>query len=127
MDTTERVRFAHSDLTKEIIAAFYAVHSHFRHGFPEAAYQRSMPIALAKRGLTCEREVPYDLFYEGVNVGQYIADLVVEGRVLVELKSVEKLSKAHISQTVNYLKVSGIPLGLLLNFGPSAQIRRLIL
>jgi GxxExxY protein len=127
MDTTERIRFAHGDLTKEIIAAFYAVHTHFGHGFPESAYQRSMPVALAIRGLKCAREVPFTLFYEGVNVGEYIADLVVEGRVLVELKSVEKLSKAHIAQTLNYLKVSGIPLGLLLNFSPSAQIRRLIL
>jgi len=116
-----------SELTQSILRAFYSVHTCMGHGFLEPVYQRSMFVALTRLDLKCEREVLFPVFYDGVRVGDYRADLLVERKVLVELKCAEQISRPHLTQLLNYLKAANIPLGLLLNFGPRAQVRRLML
>ena len=114
------------NITREVIGAFFDVYNELGHGFAEGVYQRALPIALASRGVGVEREVPLRVLFRGEPVGDYRADLVVEQRVIVEVKAVEKLVAAHDAQLLNYLRATGLQLGLLLNFGPRATFRRLV-
>jgi len=115
-----------ADVTKEIIGAFFEVYNELGSGFSESVYQRAMPIALAERGLLAEREVALHVRFRGHPVGDYRADLIVETRIIVEVKAAEQLVRAHERQLVNYLRATNLRLGLLLNFGPKATFRRLI-
>jgi GxxExxY protein len=117
----------HGDLTREIIGAFYEVYREIGSGFLESVYQRSMPVALAARGVTAEREVSITMRYRGVVVGEYRADLMVERKVIVETKVSDQVAQAHEMQLLNYLRASGLRVGLLLNFGPRPTFRRLLL
>ena len=112
------------ELTELVIAAFLFVYNVLGHGLFEAVYQRAMRAELASRGIQCRYEVPFALYHRGVNIGDYRADLIVGDTVVVECKAVEKISKAHVSQVTTYLKASGLRTGLLLNFGPEPEIRR---
>ncbi len=117
----------HSALTEKIIAAFYQVYNELGFGFLESVYRNALAIALRKCGLTVEREVPISVWYEGVDVGDFKADLIAERTVLLELKTAQALDRAHEAQLLNYLRATEIEVGLLLNFGPKAQFKRLIL
>lgn len=90
-------------------------------------YERALDIELSKLGLPFERQVPIKAMYDGQLIGEYRADRIVSGCVLVEVKAVPKLVDAHRGQVVNYLRVAELPVGLLLNFGPSAEVRRVVL
>lgn len=116
----------HQNITKEIIGAFYDCYNALGWGYPESIYANAMPIYLAKRGLSWRREVPLRVMLEGTLLGEFRADLVVEDRVIAELKTCERLIAAHESQLISYLKASTLNLGLLLNFGPKPEIRRLV-
>jgi GxxExxY protein len=85
-----------------------------------------MPIYLRRRGLQLEREVVFPVALEGVSLGEFRADLVVAGKVIVELKACERIVAAHEAQLISYLKASDLNIGLLLNFGPKAELRRII-
>jgi GxxExxY protein len=98
----------HGDLTREIIGAFYDVYNKLGYGFAESVYQHALPIALAKRGLKSERELPLNVMYEQKTVGVFRADLIVEEKVIVESKVAEKIVKVHEMQLLNYLKATGI-------------------
>jgi GxxExxY protein len=104
-------------LAKRIVGVAMKVHRTLGGGFVESVYANALGIELKKAGLLHEREKSYPVFYDGVQVGVFIADLVVENRIIVELKSVEGLAVAHSVQLVNYLSAATIDLGLLLNFG----------
>jgi GxxExxY protein len=117
----------HGDLTREIIGAFYDVYNTLGYGFAESVYQHALPIVLSKRGLRSERELPISVLYENRVVGVFRADLVVEERVIVESKVADKIVNVHEMQLVNYLKATGINVGLILNFGPRATFRRMFL
>jgi len=117
----------HSALTEKIIAAFYEVYNELGFGFLESVYCNALAIAAGKRGLTVEREVPIAVWYGGIDVGDFKADLIVEGTVLLELKTAQALDRAHEAQLLNYLRATEIEVGLLLNFGPKPQFKRLIL
>jgi GxxExxY protein len=121
------LRLVHGDLTREIIGAFYDVYNGLGFGFVESVYQRAIPVALAKRGVQCAREVPMDVQFEGVEVGVYRADLIVDGKVIVECKVAEKIVRVHELQLLNYLRATGLSVGLILNFGHQATFRRLLL
>jgi len=97
------------------------------HGFAESLYERALDIELSRLGLPLERQVPFKARYDGHLIGEYRADLIVSGLVLVEVKAVPKLADAHRGQVVNYLRIAELPLGLLLNFGPSAEVRRVVM
>lgn len=114
----------YEELTERIIAAFYHVYNIMGWGFLEKVYRNSLHHELLKRGLSSVQNQKIDVFYDGVHVGEYFADMVVDGVVILELKAVEQICSEHEAQLLNYLKATNIDVGLLLNFGPKPQIRR---
>ena len=106
-----------ADLTHEIIGAGMAVHSGLGNGFSERVYENALVVELDERGLSWQQQVPVTVLYKGRNVGDYYTDLVVEGKVVVELKAISMLVAAHSAQLLNYLAATGLRVGLLLNFG----------
>ena len=111
-------------LTKTIIGCAFKVHNTLGAGFIEKVYENALRIELLKEGLSVEQQMPVKVYYDGHVVGDYYVDLLVQGKVIVELKAVQALDKAHEVQLVNYLTATGIDIGLLLNFGPRVQIKR---
>ena len=118
------IDYLHSDLTKKILRAYYSVYNELGYGFLESVYHNSMMIELKKLGLKCEKEKKIEVHYDGVLVGNYIADIVVEEKVILELKAVSKINPRHEIQLINYLKATGIKVGLLLNFGNEPEHSR---
>jgi GxxExxY protein len=116
----------HSELTDKVIACFFAVYNVLGYGFLESVYVRAMVIELEKMGLRVHVQHPIRVFYKGEIVGEFFADLLVEGLVIVELKAVSALSVEHHAQLLNYLNATRCEVGLLLNFGPKPQIKRKI-
>lgn len=111
-------------LTKQIIGLAYKVHNTLGMGFLEKVYENALKIELEKAGLAVKQQEPINVYYEGQMVGEYYADLWVDNRVIIELKAVRTLDKVHEVQLVNYLSATRVNTGLLLNFGPSVQVRR---
>ena len=116
----------HGEITQAIIGAFYDSYNALGWGYPENIYANAMPIFLKRRDQHFEREVPLRVTLEGVLLGEFRPDLVVAGKVIVELKACDRLSGAHEAQLISYLKASGYQVGLLLNFGPKPELRRII-
>ena len=114
----------HKELTAKIIECAYKVHNGLGFGFLEAVYQNALLIELIKAGLRAEKEKKIQVYYDTQLVGDYMADIIVEGKVILELKSVKELHPAHEAQLINYLKATGIEVGLLINFGESVEIKR---
>ena len=116
----------HGDITGEIISAFYAVYGELGYGFLETVYVRALAIELFQRRMNVAREVPVTVFYKGVTVGTFRADLLVSDTVVVEVKAGEQAPDTDRLQLLNYLRASGKEVGLLLHFGPKAMLRRVI-
>ena len=116
--------FKHSELTEEIIQCFFKVYNQLGWGFLEKVYENALLIELEKCDLNCEAQKPIKVFYEEKEIGNYFADIVVEGVVIVELKAAETLAPEHEAQLLNYLKATKIEVGLLLNFGKKPQFKR---
>lgn len=116
----------HSEVTGAIIRSFYKVYNFLGYGFLEKVYENALVIELRELGLKVEQQKPVSVFYRGILVGEYFADLAVNDVVVVELKSVEALSPAHEAQLINYLKATSYEVGLLLNFGKTAEYKRKI-
>jgi GxxExxY protein len=112
------------DLTQIIIGCAYKVHNTLGPGFLEKVYENALRIELEKLGLRVKQQEPIKVTYEGQEVGEYYADLWVDERVVIELKAAQTLAKIHEVQLVNYLTATGIDTGLVLNFGPSVQVKR---
>jgi GxxExxY protein len=119
--------YKHSELTDTVIGVFYEVYNELGFGFLESVYRNSLRHALLDKGLSVEQEVAVSVFFRGHNVGDFRADLVVNGTILLELKTAEQIVAAHESQVLNYLRSTALELGLILNFGPRPQLRRLLL
>ncbi len=117
----------HKELTAKIIECAYKVHNSLGFGFLEAVYQNALLIELLKAGLRAEKEKKIQVYYDNQLVGDYIADIIVEESVILELKSVKELHPAHEAQLINYLKATCIEVGLLINFGESVEVKRKIL
>ena len=114
--------------TNQIIGAAFEVSNALGHGFLEAVYRRALLHELRLREMTVTEEVRFDVSYKAASVGTYVADIVIDNAVVVELKAIESLNHQHIGQVLNYLKASGLRVGLLLNFGrPRLEIRRVLL
>jgi GxxExxY protein len=111
------MQLAEQDVTELIIGAAYEVHNHLGYGFLEKVYQRAMKVELEARGLSAEIEAEIRVWYKGVEVGLYKADILVAGRVIVELKVAQEYCPADEPQLLNELKATGIRVGLLINFG----------
>jgi GxxExxY protein len=116
------------DITYQIRGVIFEVNKVLGYGFLEKVYEKALMIELRGRGLRVENQVPLKVSYKGQIVGEYFADLLVEERVIVEIKSVANLLKEHQAQLLNYLKATGICVGLLVNFTrDKAEIKRMVL
>ena len=116
--------YKHSDLTEQIIGAFYIVYSALGYGFLENVYVKALIIELKNRGMSVKNEFPIKVYYAGQQIGEYFADLVVNDLVILEIKAVKALVDEHEAQLLNYLKATPYEVGLLLNFGPKPETRR---
>jgi len=112
------------DLTQKIIGCAYKVHNTLGPGFLEKVYENALRIELEKQGLRVRQQEPISVIYDGQKVGEFYADLWVDERVVIELKATQMLAKQYEVQLVNYLTATRIDIGLLLNFGPSVQVKR---
>jgi len=119
--------FKHQDITEKIIGAAYNVHNNLGSGFLEKVYQNSLAIELRSLDFLFDMEKPIKVYYRGEIVGDYIADIIIDGKVILEIKAIKELSSIHEVQLVNYLKATGIEVGLLINFGKSVQIKRRVM
>ena len=114
-----------AQITETIIGRAYKVYNTLGFGFLESVYEKCLLIELRKAGLAAKSQEPITVHYQGEKVGTFVADLVIEGVVIVELKSVTRLIRAHEVQLVNYLVATGVDTGLLINFGKEGvQVKR---
>ncbi len=115
----------HADITDKILHAFFKiVYPQLGYGFLEKVYENALVMALTSLGLKVEQQVKIAVYFQDQVVGEYFADLLVEDKVLVELKAVSRLLKEHDAQLLNYLRATPYEVGLLLNFGPKPDFRR---
>lgn len=114
----------HDNLTHQVIAAAYSVHNTLGPGFLEKVYENALAIELHERGISVVQQVSVPVFYNEIQLGDYVADMLVEGMVLIEFKAVETLHPKHEAQLVNYLTANGLDIGLLINFGSSVTVKR---
>jgi len=119
--------FLHTEITSTIIKAFYNVYNTLVYEFLEKVYENAMLIELKNMGLQARKQYPISVYYEEEKVGDYIADIVVESKVIVEIKAIEKLIAEHEAQLVNYLRATDFEVGLLLNFGKKAEKKQRVL
>ena len=123
----DRQRERLNEISGRIIGCAYAVANSLGCGFLEKVYENALAHELRKAGLKTEQQHPVAVRYDGAVVGEYLADLLVEDCVVVELKAVKALDDVHLAQCLNYLKATSLPLCLLLNFGaPKVQIKRVV-
>ena len=118
--------FKYEELTREIIGASHAVHNSLGCGFIEKVYHNALVIELENRGLSVEAKKKMAVNYDDKLVGEFFADVVVDGKVIVEVKAVDKLKGLFEAQLLNYLKASGMDVGLIINFGPSVTVKRMV-
>ena len=117
----------HAQTTALLLQAFFDVYNKLGYGFLERVYENSMAIAARKLGVRIEQQEPICVHFDGVVVGEYAADIVADGKVIVELKAARALGEEHEAQLLNYLKATPYEVGLLLNFGPRPEYRRKIM
>jgi GxxExxY protein len=119
--------YLHSDITDKIIRAYYNVYNILGFGFLEKVYEKSLLIELRELGLYCESQQRINVYYKDKLVGDYYADIIVENKVIIEIKAADSLNPAHEAQLVNYLRGTDIEVGLLVNFGEKPEHRRRVL
>ena len=118
----------HRETTSQIIGAAFEVHNALGYGFLEKVYQRALQVELIKRGSQAELEVPIKVFYKSALVGEYYADLLVDGSVMVEIKVAKCYNPEDEAQLLNELKATAVKVGMLVNFGREhVQYKRMIL
>ena len=119
--------YKHKELTYDIINAAHTVHNALGYGFLEKIYHNSLFIELKKRGYRVEFENPVEVRYDNQVVGEFFADLLVENKVIVEVKAADKYVSVFEAQLLNYLKATGLEVGLIINFGSSVEVKRMVL
>src|SRR2546423_11493947 len=123
---TDKYGFKHPEITDKIINVFFEVYNELGHGFLESVYERSLEIALNSLDLRVCRQIQIPVWFRAKPVGDFIADMLVEDCVLLELKAARALDSSHQAQLLNYLRATEIEVGLLLNFGLKPEFKRLI-
>jgi GxxExxY protein len=118
--------YLYKELTSEIIKRFYVVYNVLGFGFLEKVYEKALKYELEKAGFHVERQKPINVYYETELVGEYFADLLIENKVIIELKASESICEEHEHQIINYMKATDIEVGLLLNFGKRPEFKRKI-
>jgi GxxExxY protein len=116
--------YKHSDITSLIIKAFYNVYNQLGYGFLEKVYENALLIELRKLGLECIAQFPIEVYYDNSKVGFYIADIIVNNCVIIEIKAAAAICEEHEAQLTNYLRATDIEVGLLVNFGKKAEFKR---
>lgn len=119
-------QFGHAELTQGIIGTFYEAYNELGHGFLESVYENSLCIALRDKGFEALQQISIPVSFRGQLVGDFQADLLVDKLVMLELKSCRAIEQAHLAQLLNYLKATEIEVGLLLNFGPRPEFKRVV-
>ncbi len=119
-------RFEYKEITDIILRSFYEVYNELGNGFLESVYENALHIVLTGYGLYVERQKGINVFFRGKIIGDFKADLIVNEKVIIELKAVRALDPAHEAQLINYLKATDIEVGLLLNFGRKPEFKRFV-
>ena len=119
-------RFKYKEITNIILGSFYEVYNELDDGFLESVYENALYIVLTGYGLCVEKQKGISVFFRGKVIGDFKADLIVNEKVIVELKAVRTLNPAHEAQLINYLKAINIEVGLLLNFGRKLEFKRFV-
>jgi len=123
-----RADIIHKDLAYQIVGIAMQVHKELGHGFLEKVFENAMSVLFRKNGLPVQQQHPIAVTYYGEIIGDYIADFLVDGKVIVELKSVDSIRDVHRAQAINYLRATGIELAIILNFGKEKlEYERLVL
>jgi GxxExxY protein len=117
----------HGEVSEKVVNSFYEVYNTLGYGFLERVYENAMRISLLQHGLEVQQQAPILVHFQGEAVGEYFADFLIGGVVIVEIKAAQALAHEHESQLLNYLKATGYEVGLLLNFGPKPEFRRKVL
>ena len=118
----------HGDLVGQIVGAAFEVHNVLGYGFLEKVYENALLVEMAKRGMNVEGQKALKVKYKDAIVGDYVADLIVDEKVIVELKAEDKYNKQHEAQLLNYLKATGLKVGVLINFGRTkCEFKRLVM
>jgi len=121
------IEYKHKELTSGIINAAHTVHNELGYGFLEKVYHKSLFIELRKRGYNAEIEKLIEVRYDNQVVGEFFIDLLVENKVIVEVKAVDRYTSIFEARLLNYLKATGLDVGLIINFGPSVEVKRMVL
>ena len=119
--------YKYKEITEKIIKAAYTIHNELGYGFLEKVYKNALVLEIRSAGLIAVSERPIEIFYRNQIIGEYFADIIVENKIIVEVKAFKEIIPVHEVQLLNYLKATGLEIGLLLNFGYSAEVRRKIL
>jgi len=116
--------FKYKELTEKIIKIFYRVYNKLGYGFLEKVYENAMMIEFKKEGIPAVSQSAIKVFYRGEVIGEYYADILVDNKVIVEIKAAKRLAKENEAQLLNYLKATNVEVGLLLNFGTKPKVKR---
>lgn len=117
-------KFLYEDLTERIIRCFYNVHDELGSGFLESVYEKALMIELESIGLKANNQKNLNVSYKNHVVGEFKADLIVDDKIIIEIKAVTSMTSQHEAQLINYLKATGIKVGLLVNFGDKLEFKR---
>ena len=118
----------YKELSYKIIELALEVHNELGCGFLEKVYENAMMLLFDREKIPARQQAPADVYFQGKVIGQYFADILVDGKVMLELKTVDAITNVHIAQILNYLRATGIKLGLVLNFAkPKFEYKRLVL
>ena len=114
---TNKEKIIYKDLSYKITGLAMEVHTKLGYGFLEKVYENAMMVLLRREGIHAKQQAPITVYFDGEVVGDYYADILVEDKIILELKAIEKITDVHRAQTLNYLKATGLHLAILLNFG----------
>lgn len=124
MNTDSKLKY--KDISDKIIKSFYGVYNELGWGFLESVYEKAFAIVLKENGLSVERQKEIQVFFHNQVVGDFRADILVENKIILELKTLQKLEPIHEAQILNYLKATEIEIGFLINFGKKPEFKRYI-
>ncbi len=116
----------YQELSRKILEAYFNVFKHLTTGLLEGVYEKALCIELDEMGIPYERQKRLHITYKGRIIGDFVSDVVVDNKIILELKSIPQLTPANIAQLINYLKITGMPVGYLLNFGESRDYKRIL-
>jgi GxxExxY protein len=117
----------HEALTERLIRIYFEIYNELGHGFVESVYENAYTLLLTRDGIGFERQKPIKVKFLGQEIGDFKADLIVDSVVILELKAVRALDRTHEKQLINYLRATDMEVGMLFNFGPTSQFKRLVL